>query len=454
MKLTGLRLIAISSVLIAATAAAATRPHYGGTLHLEMADTVSSLDAADGSQRDALAARNLSALIFDTLVTLDDRGQPQPALAISWQADPGNQRWQFVLRPGVTFSDGTSMTPEVVAASLRRTNPGWKVTARENSVIIQVDLVSFDLPAELALTRNSIVIVQAGRILGTGPFVISQWDPGKKLVMAARDDYWGARPFVDSIEIEMGKNFREQTISYELGQSQVIEIPPDQVHHANEARQLRASDPIELVALLFAHDVQTPEEAKQRQALALSIDRGLLNRVVLQEGGEPAGGLLPDWLSGYAFLLPVSADLTRAQQLRAEVPQAPLLNLGYDVTDPLERVLAERIVLNASDAGLRLQLANTSTPDIRLARIRLASLDAQVALAEMVKSLGLPPPRFLGNSIDDLYHAENAIVQAQRMIPLLHLRTAWAVSKTVRNWQDSRDGRWSLADVWLATGRQ
>jgi len=264
MKLTGLRLIAISSVLIAAAAAAATRPHYGGTLHLEMADTVSSLDAADGSQRDALAARNLSALIFDTLVTLDDRGQPQPALAISWQADPGNQRWQFVLRPGVTFSDGTSMTPEVVAASLRRTNPGWKVAARENSVIIQVDLVSFDLPAELALTRNSIVIVQAGRILGTGPFVISQWDPGKKLVMAARDDYWGARPFVDSIEIEMGKNFREQTISYELGQSQVIEIPPDQVHHANEARQLRASDPIELVALLFAHDVQTPEEAKQR----------------------------------------------------------------------------------------------------------------------------------------------------------------------------------------------
>jgi len=453
MKLTGSRLIAISSVLIAATAAAATRPHYGASLHVQMASAVTSLDPADGSQRDTLAARNLSALIFETLITLNDRGQPQPALAISWQADPGNQRWEFVLRPGVTFSDGKPMTPEVVAESLRRANPGWKVTARENSVIFQMDIASSDLPAELALPRNSIVNRESGKLLGTGSFVVNQWDPGKKVVMTARDDYWGARPFLDSVEIDMGKNFREQTVSYELGQSQVIEIPADQVHHASEVRQLRASQPVELVALLFARDVQSPEEAKQRQALALSIDRGLLNRVVLQGGGEPAGGLLPDWLSGYGFLFPTIADLTRAQQLRAEVPQVPLGNVGYDMSDPLARVLAERIVLDASNAGLRLQLASSGVTDVRLVRIPLASLDARVALTELAKSLGLPPPRFLGNSIDDLYHAENATVQSQRVIPLLHLRTAWAVSKTVRNWEDTRDSAWRLPDVWLAAGK-
>lgn len=453
MKLTGSLLIAISSVLITATAAAATRPHYGGTLHVQMASTVSSLDPADANQRDTLATRNLFALMFDTLVTLDDRGQPQPALAISWQADPGNQRWQFVLRPGVTFSDGKPTTPEVVAASLSRANPGWKVTARENSVIIQMDTASPELPAKLALPRNSIVSLEGGKILGTGPFVVSQWEPGKKIVLAARDDYWGARPFLDSVEIEMGKNFREQTVSYDLGQSQIIELPVDQVHHANEARQLRASEPIELVALLFARDVESPEEARQRQALVLSIDRSLLNRVVLQGGGEPAGGLLPDWLSGYGFLFPVSADLTRAQQLRAEIPQAPLWSVAYDVSDPLVRVLAERIVLDASNAGLRLQLASSGVPDIRLVRISLASLDAHIALAELAKSLGLPLPRFLGNSIDDLYHAESAMVQSERVIPLMHLRTAWAVSKTVRNWEDSRDGAWRLPDVWLAAGK-
>jgi len=383
MKLTGLLSIAISSVVMSASAAAATRPHYGGTVHVQMASTVTSLDPADGAQSGALAARSILALIFETLLTLDDRGQPQPALAISWQTDPGNQRWQFVLRPGVTFSDTTPMTPEIVAASLRRTNPAWKVATQENSLIILLDVSAPYLPAELALPRNVIVSRESGKILGTGPFVVSQWDPGKKMVMAARDDYWGARPFVDSVEIEMGKNFREQTVSYELGQSQVIEIPAGQVYRANETRQLHASEPIELVALLFSRDVQSPEQAKLRQALALSIDRDLLNRVVLQGGGKAAGGMLPDWLSGYAFLYPVDADLTRAQQLRAEVPQAPVWNVGYDVTDPLERMLAERIILDASNAGLRLQLANSGTADIRLVRIGLASLDPHVALTEL-----------------------------------------------------------------------
>jgi ABC-type transport system substrate-binding protein len=452
MRLISFPLIVISSVLIA-SATAATRPHYGGTLHVQMEGAVSSLDPADSNGIDTLAAHNVLALIFDTLVTLDNRGQPQPALALSWQAEPGNQRWQFVLRPGVTFSDATPMTPEIVVASLRRANPGWKILPRETAVIIQLDAASPDLPADLALPRNSIAKIDGGKIMGTGPFVISQWDPGKKLAMTARDDYWGGRPFLDSVEIEMGKNFPEQTISYDLGQSQLIEIPPDQAHHATEARQLRASEPIELVALLFARDVQSPEDAKQRQALALSIDRNLLNRVVLQGGGEPAGGLLPDWLSGYSFLFPASANLTRAQQLRAEVPQATLWNLGFDASDPLARVLAERIVLNASDAGLRLQLTNQGAPDIRLVRVRLASLDPHVALAELAKSLELPPPRFLGNSSDDLYHAENAIVQAQRVVPLLHLRAAWAVSKSIKNWEDARDGGWRLPDVWLGTGK-
>jgi ABC-type transport system substrate-binding protein len=453
MRLTGFPLIVINSVLIAAAAAAATRPHYGGTLHVQMGGAVSSLDPADSNQPNTLAARNVLALIFDTLVALNDRGQPQPALAISWQAESGNQRWQFVLRPGVTFSDGTPVTPEVVAASLRRVNPSWKILAQETAVIIQVDAASPDLPAELALARNSIAKLEGGKAVGTGPFVVSQWDPGKKLVMAVRDDYWAGRPFLDSVEIEMGKNFRDETIAYDLGQAQLIEIPPEQAHHATEARQLRASQPVELVALLFTRDVQSPEDAKQRQALALSIDRHLLNRVVLQGGGEPAGGLLPGWLSGYGFLFPESANLTRAQQLRAEVPQATLWNLPFDGNDPLARVLAERIVLNASDAGLRLQLTNQGTPDIRLVRVPLVSLDPHVALAQIARSLGLPPPRLLGNTVDDLYHAENAILQSQRVISLLHLRTAWAVSKSVRSWRDTPDGSWRLPDFWLAAGK-
>lgn len=453
MKLIGFRLTVISSVLIAITAAAATRPHYGGALRVQVASTISNLDPGDSNQQHTLTTRNVFALIFDTLVVLNGRGQPQPSLAISWQADSGNRRWQFVLRPGVRFSDQTPLTPEIVAASLQRVNPTWKVTSTETAIVIQLDAPSPDLPVELALSRNSIVKLDAGKAIGTGPFAVSQWEPGKKLVLAARDDYWGGRSFLDSVEIEMGKSFRDRAIAYDLGQAQVVEIPPDQMHHATEAREVHSSEPFELVALTFAHDVQTPEEAKQRQALSLSIDRSMLNRVVLQGGSEPVGGLLPDWLTGYDFLFPANADLTRAQQLRTEVPQAPLWTVGFDAGDSLERVLAERIVLNANDAGLRLQLTNQSNADVRLVRVPLVSIDPQVALPELARSLGIPPPQFLGNSADDLYHAEKAMLQSLRVIPLLHLRAAWVVSKNVREWKDDSDGSWCLPEVWLAAGK-
>lgn len=105
MKLTGSRWIAVSSLLVASMAMAATRPHYGGTLHVQMASTVNRLDPADDTQNRTVAARNIFGLMFDTLVALNDRGEAQPGLAISWQAEPGNQRWEFVLRPGVRFSD-------------------------------------------------------------------------------------------------------------------------------------------------------------------------------------------------------------------------------------------------------------------------------------------------------------------------------------------------------------
>jgi ABC-type transport system substrate-binding protein len=453
MKLTGFRWIVISSVLTASAAMAAARPHYGGTLHVQMASTVSTLDPAGGSQEDTTAGRDVFGLIFDTLVVLNDRGEPQPGLAISWQAEPGNQSWQFVLRPGVRFSDETQVTPEAVAASLRRVNPQWKVTTSDTAIAIQLDAASPSLASELALCRNSITKLNGGSLIGTGPFVVNEWNAGKKLVLTAREDYWDGRPFLDSIEIEMARGFREQTIAYDVGQAQLIEVPPELAHQATVAREVHASEPAELVALLFSRDVQSTEEAKQRQALSLSVDRAMLNRVVFQSGGEAAGGLLPDWLTGYDFLFAAKADLPRAQQLRSEISQAPLWTLGFDPANPQARVLAERIALNAGDAGLRLQLTNQNNPDIRLVRVGLVSLDPHIALAELARSLAILPPHFLGNSADDLYHAENAMLQSQRVIPLLHLETAWAVSKTVRDWEDRRDGRWRLPDVWLATGK-
>jgi peptide/nickel transport system substrate-binding protein len=411
-----------------------------------------SLDPADSSRPDASGLRGLARLVFDTLVILDDRGQPQPALSPSWQVNPGNQRWQFSIRRGVTFHDGTALSSDAVAASLRAVNPNWKVFATGEAVVIECDAPTPDLPAVLALPRYGIAKRAGGKLTGSGPFAINLWEPGKKLTLSARDDYWAGRAFVDSIEIEMGKSLREQMISLDLGKADAVEVAPDQARHAVlEGRRLQSSAPAELMALVFSRDPQSAEEGKLREALALSIDRDALNSILLQGGGEPAGALLPNWMSGYAFLFPSAVDLQRARQTRGEVPQGPAWTLGYDASDPLARVITERIALNARDAGLTLQPTNSATADVRLLRVPLASLDTQVALTDLAVRLGLPQPQFNDESANGLYLAESALLQSQRVIPLLHLRTAAAISARVRDWAEGLEGDWPLQNIWLET---
>jgi hypothetical protein len=449
MRRSGLSLLVATSLLLAGIAAGATRPRYGGTLRLAIGSAPISLDPADSDQPDFFARGNLLHLLFDTLVTLDDRGAAQPALASSWQPEPNHQRWQFYLRQGVRFEDGTPVTPDAVAASLRVANPKWRVFSSGEAVVVECDSPTPNLPAELALPRNGIA-KRDGKLTGSGPFVITRWDPGKRLTLVARDEYWGGRGFVDSIEIEMGKNFREQMIALDLGKADLIEVAPEQAHRAAmEGRRVENSAPLELMALVFAHDRQSPDEGRLRQSLALSIDRGSINNVLLQGGGEPAGGLLPNWMSGYGFLFPTEGNLTSAPQAGGEVRQAPSWRLGYDARDPVARVVAERIALNARAAGLGLQLTMATSADLRLVRIPLTSLNAPTALTTLAAALGLPQPKFSGNSVYDLYVAEAALLQSQRVIPLLHLRAASALSGTVRNWNGDRAGNWRLQEVWL-----
>ncbi len=445
------RWFVVSSVMVASLAVnAETRPQYGGVLHVAMRAAPVSLDPADGAQPDSFARRSLIMLMFDTLVTRDENGRIQPSLAAEWQELPGSQRWQFRVRRGAEFQDGTPLTAEIAAASLRAANPSWNVVADAGSVLITWESSAPDLLAELALPRNAIAKRTEGRKPnGTGPFQVADWQPGKKLVLTAEENCWRGRPFLDGIEIEMGKSFRDQLTALELGKADLVEVSPEQMHRTSQqGRRLANSPPVELLALLFTRDVASPEDKLLRQTLALSVERGSIRNVLLQGAGQLTGGILPNWMSGYEFVFPTDADLARARQERAEVPSKPTWTLGYDGTDPLARLLAERIALNARDAGLLLQPASSASAELRLVRIPLAAPDPWIALGGVANFAALSVGKNQGG-VEDLYASEAALLATQRMIPLFHLPSSYASALTLRSWTLRTDGSWNLADAWL-----
>jgi ABC-type transport system substrate-binding protein len=260
---------------------------------------------------------------------------------------------------------------------------------------------------------------------------------------------------VDAIEIDLGRNGRDQLINLDLGKTDVAEVPAEQAHRAVvEGRRVMSSAPQELMTLVFSGDLQSADEAKLREALALSIDRASIRSVILQGIGEPTAAILPEWISGYAFVFPAEQNLQRARQLRNEVHQTPTWNLAYEGADPLARVIAERIALNARDAGITLQTGTTYNPTLRLLRISLASVDARVALTAAAGVMGVVMPRFSDGFTEDIYQAENAILQTRAVIPLFQLPACYVVGPMVHDARQDRAGNWHLENVWLGSKTQ
>jgi peptide/nickel transport system substrate-binding protein len=447
MRRIALQFLAVSSLLVAG-ALAATRPQYGGTLRIAVRSVPASVDPAD-LERAGVSGRNLAHLLFDTLTSLDDRGILQPALATSWAYDETARQWRFSLRRGITFSDGTPLTPESVAAALRLANPSWRISVDGESLTIQTPNIAGELPAELGLVRNCIVRRDGTKFLGTGPFALTQNQPGKKLTLTAREDYWAGRPFIGSMEINLASDPRSAMRVDDLAFQQIVEISPELAKTAG--RSAVVSSPSDLLALVFTRSA-SPEEARLRDALSLCIDRGVLANVLLQGSGEPANSLLPNWMTGYGFLFSVPMNLAGAQQIVREQKQTTL-TLAYGANNSAARLIAERIALNAADAGIRLTLRADGPADIRLATLRMVSVNPYVALENMAAEIGIALPADGGHTGEQIYSLERNLLQSQRVIPLAHLKSSLLIAPTIRNWTSGPAGDWHLADVWLGAAR-
>ena len=322
-------------------------------------------------------------------------------------------------------------------------------------MVIDCDEPNPEMLAEVALPRNAIVKRDSEeKVSGTGPFHIVEWQPGKKLTLAAEEDCWRGRPFLDGVEIEMGRSFRDQATALEVGRADLVEIAPEQAHHFPAARgRLVNSAPIELMALVFARDVSSPDEKLLRAALELSVDRGSIHSVLLQGAGQPAGSLLPTWISGFGFVFSSQADLQKARQLRDQVHTARVWTIGYDGADAVARLLVERIALNAKDAGLSLVPTAVGASDLRLIRIPLASSDAWTALEGIAAQAGLSKAKNNGATVEELFAAEQAALASQRVVPLFHLPVFYAASGRLRDWSLRADGSVELANAWLGAAK-
>jgi peptide/nickel transport system substrate-binding protein len=286
-------------------------------------------------------------------------------------------------------------------------------------------------------------------------FTIARWEAGRRAVYEASENppavgRGRGRPYLDSIEIQMGKPLHDQSIDLELGRADIVELGPSELLRQSAGRRVWSSSPVRVIALLFNARIA---DARIREALALAVDRPAIHSVLMQRQGEISGALLPQWISGYAFLFPTASDAARARTLVAGLPTGQrTLSLG--VPDAAARPIAERIALNARYAGLTVSvIPAAASADVRLVEVRVDSTDGARSLGSLARALGLAePPR--ADSAEALEAAERALLADFRVAPLIHLPDVYGVSSRVKGGPGITPlGEWRFENLWLAEQR-
>lgn len=496
--------LVVAQLLLPSPLPAAARPRYGGTLRVELRAAGVSFNPRDWHLGSLEAATNekLAELVFERLVALDNYGRFQPVLATEWSHDGSNKRWRFLIRAAVKFSDRSTLTSEDVVAALQPLLPSTEqISGSGGVVVIQSSIPVPDLLEQLASGRYFVYRVTAsGALTGTGPFVFatapaaagpsgeknsipSRTEPtsgagsrtgGTHLFFRANEEAWSGRPFVDGIDVTLGVPPLRAMFDLQLGKADLVELSPDLIPRARQSNlRVWVSDPLTLYGLRFDDAQAAASDIRLREALSISLDRGAMANVLLQKQAEPAAALLPQWLSGYAFLFNVDANLERAKELRRGLPAneaggAEPLRLRVDPAGDLAKLLGERVAVNARQASILVQVMarpvarpgaaspppSDAPPGIHLFAWHYSSLSPRAELDSLFAAYNLSEPPEMnaaGTDHEQLYARERRVLNDRRVLPLILQAEAVGLSPTVRDWMPARWGEWHLADVWLET---
>lgn len=335
------------------------------------------LSAEPGSldpQYDNFPANNQIALhIFEALVAQDEHQLLRPALAVSWRT-LDERTWEFTLRDGVRFHDGSSFSADDVVFTLDRVakvpnapSPFTHFTRQILEIEVPdpltirlrtaspAPMLPRDLSAIRILSRRAAsgpapegkTTEQLNRgegLVGTGPFRFVSWARGRQLVLARNEDYWGAKPAWNRVAFYPLADATTRLAALDSGDVDFVENPPPA-----ELTRLRRDERLRVVTatsnrVIYLHLDHRAEpspgipdtagknplkDRRVREALNLALDRPALVMRVMAGDAVPAADLLPWPMFGAREDAAVSApDPERARRLLADAGYAD----GFSLT--------------------------------------------------------------------------------------------------------------------------
>ncbi len=350
----------------------------------------------------ALATDGESALllanVFDGLVRFKYGGfEVEPALATSWREASDHLSMTFAIREGVRFHDGTPCDAAACALSFERQRdeshplhftkgryPYWgdmfgfvsKVEATDASTV----RFAFSEPSPpfflslLAMFSASVVSPKAlargsdwvnRNPVGTGAFRFASWS-SKEIVLDANPDWWGGRPSIGRLVLQVNEESHKSYQALETGSVQGIDsVAPRDVERARanpSLRVLQVAAGLSVCYLAMNNDVPPFTDVRVRRAVATAIDKARIVRAAYEGVASPIATPLPPGMDGHLDIPDRQPDPAAARKMLQEAGALGLkVRLHFPSNPrpylPNPQAVATQIQQDLKDAGLDVELA-------------------------------------------------------------------------------------------------
>jgi peptide/nickel transport system substrate-binding protein len=374
------------SATSAATGGGEGKPVAGGVLRV---------GAQGGSNTDTLDAHNVltntdfarAAQLYDPLVRLNTQGHPENVLATAVTPNKTATEWTVKIRKGVKFHDGTPLTAKDVLYTFHRVITGefpaavvlGSLDLKGSKVIDDETLaVKFSKPYSifyeaLAGRFEYLYIVPIGynpkKPIGTGPFKLKSFTPGRESTMVKFDEYWEQpKPYLDEVRTININEETAQVSALQAGQVDCI----DYLTAASIATLESAGFTVSIAEtggwtpLCMRVDTAPFNDNRVREAMKLAVDRKSMIQSVFSGNGNVANDYFGKFTPAVEALhLPQhEQDIEKAKSLLKSAGQSDLsVQLFTTEVAPGMEQTAEVLSTQAEAAGIKIAVVKQPTTE-------------------------------------------------------------------------------------------
>lgn len=261
---------------------------------------------------------------FDVLIDKDaDKAESsfRPGLATEWKLIEPTVM-ELKLRDDVYFQNGDKMTADDVIFSLnrmfqpafkpyivrakdrlgnfdraekiddytirivaKRPEPLWETLINMQQLMIVPEKYIKGLTGDPQVAEDSDYEAFSLAPVGTGPYRISQFIPGEKLVWERQEQFWGDKAPFDKVSVSYIPEMASRITALKNKEVDLItNVPPDQLSTIEADSNLQVASNVTPLfhVLIFNTQNEVMKNPKFRQALSLAVDRDTLNEALWQ----------------------------------------------------------------------------------------------------------------------------------------------------------------------------